>query len=87
MRNPEKFWDKVAKKYAKSPIKNLQAYNETMERTKTHLSVGDSVLEVGCGTGSTITTPSVRHLNTGSPLRTLREAYHTLAKISLGIPE
>lgn len=53
MSNAEKFWDKVAKKYAKTPIKNIQAYNETMEHTKTHLSEGDNVLEVGCGTGST----------------------------------
>lgn len=53
MSNAEKFWDKVAKKYAKTPIKNIQAYNETMEHTKNHLSEGDDVLEVGCGTGST----------------------------------
>ncbi len=53
MRNTEKFWDKLAKKYAKMPIKNLQAYNETMEHTKIHLSEGDDDLEVGCGTGST----------------------------------
>jgi len=53
MQNAEKFWDKIAKKYAKSPIKNIQAYNETMEHTKLHLSKGDNVLEVGCGTGST----------------------------------
>lgn len=38
MSNAEKFWDKVAKKYAKTPIKNIQAYNETMEHTKNHLS-------------------------------------------------
>ncbi len=53
MSNAEKFWDKVAKKYAKTPIKNIQAYNETMAHTKIHLSEGDDVLEVGCGTGST----------------------------------
>lgn len=53
MRDAEKFWDKIAKKYAKTPIKNIRAYNETMEHTKTHLSEGDNVLEVGCGTGST----------------------------------
>jgi len=53
MRNAEKLWNKVAKKYAKRPIKNISAYNETMERTKDHLAEGDNVLEVGCGTGST----------------------------------
>jgi len=53
MRNAEKLWNKVAEKYAKRPIKNISAYNETMERTKDHLAEGDNVLEVGCGTGST----------------------------------
>lgn len=48
-----KFWDKTAEKYSKSPIKNMAAYNLTMDRTKAYLSKDDSVLEIGCGTGST----------------------------------
>ena len=47
------FWDKTARKYAASPIKNMDAYNETLDRTRAHLSKEDRVLEVGCGTGST----------------------------------
>ncbi len=47
------FWDKHAEKYAKHPIKDMQSYNQTMDRTKAHLSTDDSVLEIGCGTGST----------------------------------
>ena len=53
MPDSAKFWDKRATKYAKSPIKNMTAYNQTMERTKAHLSQNDAVLEFGCGTGST----------------------------------
>lgn len=53
MPNSAKFWDKLAKKYAKQPIKDVHAYNQTMERTKAHLSKDDVVLEFGCGTGST----------------------------------
>jgi len=53
MRNSENFWDGTAKKYARSPIKNQQAYSQTMERCKAHLSMNDNVLEIGCGTGST----------------------------------
>lgn len=49
----ENFWDKTAQKYAKSPIKNMAAYNETMDHIRKHLSKDDSVLEVGCGTGTT----------------------------------
>ncbi len=47
------FWDKIAEKYAASPIKDMDAYLKTMDRTKAHLSEQDSILEVGCGTGST----------------------------------
>lgn len=53
MRSSEDFWDSNAKKYAKSPIKNMAAYEKTLERVRTYLSEGDTVLEVGCGTGST----------------------------------
>ena len=64
MRNSQQFWDKIAKKYAKSPIKNVEAYKQTMERTKAHLSKDDTVLEVGCGTGSTalLLADSVQHI-------------------------
>lgn len=48
-----KFWDKIAPKYAKSPIKNMTAYEATLTRVRALLSKGDTVLEVGCGTGST----------------------------------
>lgn len=49
----EKFWDKVADKYAASPIKNMEAYEQTMAHTRACLSADQNVLEVGCGTGST----------------------------------
>ena len=47
------FWDRAAPKYSKSPIKNMQAYEETLERTRSYLRDTDTVLELGCGTGST----------------------------------
>ncbi|MEM7023852.1 MAG: class I SAM-dependent methyltransferase [Pseudomonadota bacterium] len=53
MVDDEKFWNRTAKKYAKSPIKNMEAYLQTMDRVKAHLSKEDQVLELGCGTGST----------------------------------
>jgi len=48
-----KFWDDRAESYAKSPIENMDAYEETLARTKSYLTKNDHVLEVGCGTGST----------------------------------
>lgn len=47
------FWDRVAPKYARSPIRNMDAYEQTLARTRSHLSRQDRVLEIGCGTGST----------------------------------
>ena len=34
----QKFWDKVAPKYAKQPVKNVAAYEETLARVRAHLS-------------------------------------------------
>lgn len=64
MSNDAKFWDKTAKKYAASPIKNIEAYNQTLDRTKTYLSSESQVLEIGCGTGSTalLLADSVAHI-------------------------
>lgn len=53
MTTPSEFWDKNAKKYAASPIKDQEAYEYTLERTRSYLSASANVLEVGCGTGST----------------------------------
>lgn len=47
------FWDKIAPKYALSPISDPKAYAYTLDRTRSYLSGADRVLELGCGTGST----------------------------------
>jgi ubiquinone/menaquinone biosynthesis C-methylase UbiE len=47
------FWDKMADRYAKSPIGDMPAYTYTLDRTRSYLSKSDHVLELGCGTGST----------------------------------
>ena len=59
-----RFWDRVADKYAASPIKDPAAYERTLERTRSYLSHDQQVLEVGCGTGSTALrlAADVRHL-------------------------
>ena len=53
MQNAAVFWDKVAEKYAKSPISDMESYTYTLERTRSYLKRDDHVLEIGCGTGST----------------------------------
>jgi len=47
------FWDRVAVKYAASPVGNERAYEQTLELTRGYLGPGTSVLEIGCGTGTT----------------------------------
>jgi len=53
MTNPTRFWDRAAEKYAASPIKDMPAYEYTLDRTRSYLKSTDRVLELGCGTGST----------------------------------
>lgn len=53
MGNAEAFWDGIAAKYAKSPIKNQEGYEYTLNRTRSYLKAEDKVLEIGAGTGST----------------------------------
>ncbi len=49
----ESFWDKSAEKYAKSPVRDEEAYAATLERVRAHLPADATALEVGCGTGTT----------------------------------
>jgi len=51
--NDAKFWDRAARKYAASPIADMEGYERTLEETRRYLKSGDSVLEIGCGTGTT----------------------------------
>ena len=53
MNKSEKFWDKTAKKYSKSDIKDKEGYNKTLDDTRKFLKREAAVLEVGCGTGTT----------------------------------
>ena len=58
------FWDRLADRYAAQPIKDQTAYEQTLDRTRSYLSETDSVLELGCGTGTTalILAPHVGHI-------------------------
>ena len=64
MKNPAKFWNKVAKRYARSPIKDEASYQKKLEVTQTYFKPGMNVLEFGCGTGGTarMHAPHVRHI-------------------------
>lgn len=51
--NPARFWDRRAAKYLEKPVPDPEAYERTLQRVRTHLTPNDSVLELGCGTGTT----------------------------------
>jgi 2-polyprenyl-3-methyl-5-hydroxy-6-metoxy-1,4-benzoquinol methylase len=48
-----KFWNRLAPRYAKKPVADEAAYAATLDRVRAHLGPEDSVLELGCGTGTT----------------------------------
>ena len=59
-----KFWDRFAYRYSLSPIPNQQIYEKKLALTQQYLKPGMTVLEFGCGTGSTalLHAPYVTHI-------------------------
>lgn len=59
-----KFWDRIARRYAKQPIADEQSYHRKLEATRSHFRPDMEILEIGCGTGSTaiLHAPHVRHI-------------------------
>lgn len=51
-----RFWDRTARTYAGSPIKDMAGYERTVARARELLRPADAVLELGCGTGTTALT-------------------------------
>jgi ubiquinone/menaquinone biosynthesis C-methylase UbiE len=64
MKNARAFWNKSAARYAKSPIRNESAYQKKLAITQEYFRPDSSVLEFGCGTGSTaiIHAPYVKNI-------------------------
>lgn len=53
MNGDAKFWDRMAKRYAASPVADEASYQTKLERTRAEMAQQSRVLEVGCGTGTT----------------------------------
>ncbi|WP_375058263.1 class I SAM-dependent methyltransferase [Zobellella sp. DQSA1] len=64
MKDAKTFWDKSAPRYAKSRIRDEQAYQKKLAVTQGYFRPDWSVLEFGCGTGSTaiLHAPHVGHI-------------------------
>ncbi len=53
MKTPLRFWDRAAKGYARKPVDNPEAYEKKLSQTQARFRPDMTVLEIGCGTGST----------------------------------
>lgn len=64
MAGSKKFWDRIAKRYAKKPVDDEAAYHRKLAITREYFRPDMEVLEIGCGTGSTAIAhaPYVRHI-------------------------
>ncbi len=64
MTNSTKFWDKIAVKYSKQPIADEASYQKKLKVTQDYFNPDMSLLELGCGTGSTaiVHAPFVKHI-------------------------
>jgi len=60
--NKAVFWNRIAEKYAASPISDEAAYKRKLELTQARMTPDTEALEFGCGTGGTarIHAPHVR---------------------------
>ena len=51
MKNPEKFWDRIAKNYDKNSKKGSGKPSRPCVATKPYLNTNDTLLDFGCATG------------------------------------
>jgi ubiquinone/menaquinone biosynthesis C-methylase UbiE len=61
----DKFWDRAAEKYAKSPVSDEANYQRKLKETQSFFASDMHVLEFGCGTGTTAVyhAPHVQHID------------------------
>ena len=64
MRKADRFWDKIAERYAGKPVPDEAAYRTKLEVTREYFRQDMQVMEFGCGTGSTAIAqaPFVKHI-------------------------
>ncbi|MDJ1006487.1 MAG: methyltransferase domain-containing protein [Paracoccaceae bacterium] len=47
------FWDRIARRYARTPVPDADVYERKLASTRARLTPVSRVLELGCGTGTT----------------------------------
>ena len=64
MADSQKYWDRTAERYARSPVSDEVTYQRKLDETRSYLREDMKILEFGCGTGSTALqhAPHVAHI-------------------------
>ena len=65
MAGSDKFWDKTAERYAKSPVSDEATYQRKLAETQSFFTPEMRILEFSCGTGTTALhhAPHVQHID------------------------
>jgi ubiquinone/menaquinone biosynthesis C-methylase UbiE len=65
MAESDKFWDKTAERYARSPISDEETYQKKLAETQRFFRPDMRIVEFGCGTGTTAIhhAPHVQHID------------------------
>lgn len=65
MTTSPRFWNFIARKYARDPVADQPSYEYKLARTRSRLTSDMRLLEVGCGTGTTalMHAPLVAHVD------------------------
>lgn len=64
MAKADRFWNRMAKIYARRPVADEESYQKKLAKTREYFRPDMKVLEFGCGTGSTAIAhaPFVEHI-------------------------
>lgn len=65
MSKSDKFWDRTAERYAKSPVSDEATYLKKLVETQSFFRPNMRIVEFGCGTGTTAVhhAPHVQHID------------------------
>lgn len=65
MPESDKYWDKIARRYAKSAVSDEETYQRKLAETRSLLRPDMRIMEFGCGTGTTALhhAPHVQHVD------------------------
>lgn len=84
MAESDKFWDRLAANYAKSPVSDEAMYHKKLAETQSLFTPDMRIVEIGCGTGTTAIhhAPHVAHIDAIDISENMLEIGRTKARTS-----